>query len=102
MEKSEFRVLIKHCFLMEKNTVQVNQWLDKCFLNAAVQTPMMLNTLVAQFGSCSRKHKKKSTKTNFLSHESIRTILNDCLRMKRIAARLVPKDLTHHLTRRSL
>ena len=33
-----------------------------------------------------------------VSHESIRTILNDCLSMKRVAARLVPKD---HLTRQS-
>ena len=29
----------------------------------------------------------------FVSHESIRTILNDCLGMKRVAARLVLKDL---------
>ena len=28
-----------------------------------------------------------------VSHESIRTILNDCLGMKRVAVRLVPKDL---------
>ncbi|EGI67902.1 FLJ37770-like protein, partial [Acromyrmex echinatior] len=28
-----------------------------------------------------------------VSHESIRTILRDCLGMKRVAARLVPKDL---------
>ena len=34
-----------------------------------------------------------------VSHESVRTILNDCLGMKRVAARLVPKD---HLTRLSL
>ena len=31
MEKSEFRVLIKHCFLIGKNTVQAKRWLDKCF-----------------------------------------------------------------------
>ena len=30
MEKSEFRVLIKNCFLMGKNTMQTKQWLDKC------------------------------------------------------------------------
>ena len=30
MENSEFRVLIEHCFLMGKNTVQAKQWLDKC------------------------------------------------------------------------
>ena len=35
MEKSEFRVLIKHCFLMGKNTFQVKQWLYKCYLNSA-------------------------------------------------------------------
>ena len=34
-----------------------------------------------------------------VSHESIRTILNDCLGMKRVAARLVLKD---HLRRLSL
>ena len=34
-----------------------------------------------------------------VSHQSIRTILNDCLGMKRVAARLVPKD---HLTKLSL
>ena len=31
-----------------------------------------------------------------VSHKSIHTILNDCLGMKQVAARLVPKD---HLTR---
>ena len=35
MEKSEFHVLIKHCFLMWKNTVQAKQWLDKCYLDSA-------------------------------------------------------------------
>ena len=34
-----------------------------------------------------------------MSHESIRTISNDCLGMKRVAARLVPND---HLTKLSL
>ena len=35
MEKSEFCVLIKHCFLMGKNTVQAKQWLDKCYSDTA-------------------------------------------------------------------
>ena len=35
MEKSEFCVLIKHSFLMRKNTVQAKQWLDKCYLDSA-------------------------------------------------------------------
>ena len=36
MEKSEFHVLIKHCFLMWKNTAQANQWLDKCYSDSAL------------------------------------------------------------------
>ena len=35
MEKSEFQVLIKHCFLMGKNTVQAKQWLDKYYSDSA-------------------------------------------------------------------
>ena len=31
MNQNELRVLIKHCFLMGKNTVQAQQWLEKCY-----------------------------------------------------------------------
>ena len=34
MQKSEFCVLIKHYFLMGKNTVQAKQWLDKFYLDS--------------------------------------------------------------------
>ena len=30
MDSKQFRVLIYHCFLMKKNTVQAQQWLEKC------------------------------------------------------------------------
>ena len=36
MQKSEFHVLIKHCILAGKNTVQAKQWLDKCHLDSAL------------------------------------------------------------------
>ena len=36
MEKSEFCVLIKHCFLMGKITAQAKQWLDKCYFDSAL------------------------------------------------------------------
>ena len=36
MEKSEFHVLIKHCFLIGKNTVQAKQWLNKCYSDSAL------------------------------------------------------------------
>ena len=35
MDKKEFQVLIKHCFLMEKNTVEPKQWLDKRYKDSA-------------------------------------------------------------------
>ena len=41
MKKSEFRVLIKHCFLMGKNTVQAKQRLDKCYLDSALLETMV-------------------------------------------------------------
>ena len=31
MDKKEFRMLIKHYFLIGKNTVEAKQWLDKCY-----------------------------------------------------------------------
>lgn len=33
MDKNAFRVLIKHCFLMGKNTVEAQKWLIKCYPN---------------------------------------------------------------------
>ena len=41
MEESEFHVLIKHCFLMRKNTVQAKQWLDKCYSDSALSESMV-------------------------------------------------------------
>ena len=40
MEKSEFCELIKHCFLIGKNTVQAKQWLDKCYSDSALLETM--------------------------------------------------------------
>ena len=41
MEKSEFCVLIKHCFLMGKHTVQAKQWLDKCYSDFSLSEAMV-------------------------------------------------------------
>ena len=35
MDKKEFRVLIKHCFLTKKNTVETKAWLDKHYSDSA-------------------------------------------------------------------
>ena len=48
MEKSKFCVLIKqkHCFLMGKNPVQANQWLDKCYSNSALSETAVMRWYV--------------------------------------------------------
>ena len=35
MDSKQFRVLIYHCFLMKKNTMQAQQWLEKCYGDSA-------------------------------------------------------------------
>ena len=41
MEKSEFCALIRHSFVMGKNTVQAKQWLDKCYSGSALVETMV-------------------------------------------------------------
>ena len=75
MEKFEFSVLIKHYFLMEKNTVQAKQSFDKCYSGSVPsettvkrwyadfkhgRTDKMLRS--PKFGSCLRKQQKSSTR----------------------------------------
>ena len=54
MEKSEFRVLIKHCFLIGKHTIQAKQWLNKCYSNSA-PSETMVKRWYADF-KCSHTH----------------------------------------------
>ena len=69
MEKIEFRVLIKHCFLMKENTVETKQWLDKHYPNSAPSRQMVekwievhLNVVVpAQMRLLLQKTSQKST-----------------------------------------
>ena len=35
MDSKQFRVLIYHCFLIKKNTVHSQQWLEKCYGDSA-------------------------------------------------------------------
>ncbi|XP_049820041.1 protein GVQW3-like [Aethina tumida] len=41
MEKIEFRVVIKHCFLMGKNTVEAQQRLEKHYPDSSPSKPMI-------------------------------------------------------------
>ena len=124
MEKSEFRVLIKHCFLMGKNTVQEKEWLDKYYLDSAplkttikrwyadlntvVQTQMTLNTQVTQIQQLSWKTPKNFTlilaycklKLREIAEElnisegSIFTILHEQLSMRKLCSKWVARLLT--------
>ena len=113
MEKSEFCVLIKHCFLMGKNTVQTKQWLDKCYSDSAqletmvkrwyadrvVHTQIMLNAQVTLIWHLSQKTPKKLHKLILanrklklreiaeelkISEGSVFTILHEPLSMRKL------------------
>lgn len=65
MEKSEFRVLIKHCFLMKKNTVETKQWLDKHYSDSA-PSRQMVEKWIAEFkrGRTSTNDAERSGRPN--------------------------------------
>ena len=43
MDEKEFRALIKHCFVMGKNTVEEKQWLDKRYGNFAPRKSIIID-----------------------------------------------------------
>lgn len=43
MGKQEFRFLIKHCFVIGKNTIQAGQWLKKCYPTFVASDSMVLS-----------------------------------------------------------
>ena len=119
IEKSEFHVLVKHCFLRGKSTVQAKQWLDKCYSDSAPletmvkrwyadfkcghTSQMMLNAQVAQIQQLSWKTPKHSTNKLKLceiaeelkiSEGSVFTILHEHLSMRKLCSKWVPHLLT--------
>ena len=57
IEKSEFRVLIKRCFLMKKITVETKQWLDKNYPNSAPSRQMVEKWIAELKRGRSHQHK---------------------------------------------
>ncbi|XP_071044612.1 protein GVQW3-like [Parasteatoda tepidariorum] len=43
MDKKEFHVLIKHCYLMGKNTVETKAWLDQCYPGSSPGKPTIID-----------------------------------------------------------
>ena len=125
MDSKEFRVLIKHCFLMGKNTVQAKEWLDKHY-NTSSPSSATVKRWYAEFKrgrTCTddaerpgrpnevvndenikkvhrivlndRKVKvSEIAETLKISTERVRHILHECLDMKKLSARWVPRLLT--------
>ena len=74
MDKKEFRVLIKHCFSMGKNTVEVKQWLDKYYENSASWKSTIIDW--------------------YAEFECSRTNTDDAERSGRPKSAVVPKNIT--------
>ena len=53
MDNKEFRVLIKHCFLMGKNTVEAKQWLYKRYEDSSTGK----STIIDSYAKFKRGHR---------------------------------------------
>ena len=118
MEKSEIHVLIKHCFLMGKNTVQAKhgfisviwtllhwkQWfrVGRLTLNAVVQTQMMLNTQITQIWQLSWKTPKNTKKLHKLVLANGKLKLCEIVEELKILEGSVLTILHEHLSMRKL
>ena len=81
----QFRVLIKHCFLMGKNTVEAKQWLDKRYGDPAPGKSTI--DWYAEF-------KRGRTNTLKISEGSVFTILHESLGMRELFSKWVLRLLT--------
>jgi hypothetical protein len=59
MDKKEFRVLLKHCFLAKKNTVEAKAWLDKHYLDSALAKSTVAKWFAKLKEAVSEKNFKK-------------------------------------------
>ena len=123
MEKYEFHVLIKHCFLMGKILFKQNNGLISVIrifrkqrlrggiltLNAVVQTQIMLNAQVTQIWQLSKKTQQKlykhilaDRKLKFcviaeklkVTEGSVFTILHEHLSMRKLRSKCMQRLLT--------
>ncbi|KAF7267809.1 hypothetical protein GWI33_019001 [Rhynchophorus ferrugineus] len=90
MDKKEFRVLIKYCFLKGKNTVEAKTWLDA---TAPGQFP-------AKFGRGGTHYRRRKLKLNEIADplkiliERVHHIIHEYLGMRKFYAKWVPRELT--------
>ena len=101
IDKKEFRVLIKHWFLMGKNTVEAKQWLDKSYGDSAPRKSTIIDVLknitkVHKIVLADRKLKlREIADTLKISKGSVFTILHESLGMRELYSKWVPSLLTY-------
>ncbi|XP_033232192.1 uncharacterized protein LOC117183121 [Belonocnema kinseyi] len=125
MEKSEFRVLIKHYLLRKKTITETKERLDKYYENSApsilmvkkwftefrcgrtstsdaersgrpkeVITPKIVDKIHGMILNDRRMKVREVAEAVGISIERVRHILHECLDMKKLSARWVPRLLT--------
>lgn len=110
MEKKEFRVLIKYCFLKGKNTVEAKAWLDKEFPGSAPGKSTIIDwyakfkrgEMSTEDGERSGRPKEAVTDENIKKIHKI--ILNDRkMKLSEIADIVkISKERVHHIIREYL
>ena len=104
MDRKEFWVLIKHCFLMEKNTVEAKQWLDKRYKDSARGKSTIIGWYVefkrgrTNTDNAERSDRKLKLReiadTLKISEGSVFTILHESLGSRKLFSKWVPHFLT--------
>ena len=100
MGSKEFRVLIKHCILIGKNTTQAKEWLYKCYGTSSLLYTTV-KKLYAEF-KCGHRivSDDQRIKVSEIAHmvkistERVGHILHEHLGMKKLSARWVQRFLT--------
>ncbi|GAB1865702.1 Histonelysine Nmethyltransferase SETMARlike [Hydra vulgaris] [Camponotus japonicus] len=89
MDSKEFRVLIKHCFLMGKNTVQAKEWLDKRYSTSSPSYPTV-KKWYAEFKcgrTCTDDAERSGRPNEAVTEENIKKVHRIVLNDRRVKVR---------------
>ena len=93
MDKNEFRVLINHCYLMGENTVQAQQWLEKCYpVCGPPKTTICRWYAVFKRGCTDRNDVERSGRLNeAVTPENIKQVLKIVMDDRKLKVREIAK-----------
>ncbi|KAF7279235.1 hypothetical protein GWI33_007502 [Rhynchophorus ferrugineus] len=100
IDKKEFRVLIKYCFLKRKNTFEAKTWLDAEFPDTATGKSTIKDWYAKfRYGEMSTEDTQKRLLTTKIFLKIHKMILNDRkLKLKEIADTLkISTERVHHI-----